>query len=715
MKDENLAGVIVVKRSGKRVSFDRTKIAVAVKKGFDSVAGKYDESDVNKIYTKVIEQIENTGAERIKIEQIQDWIEEQLKENGYDDVFESFAKYREKRNQSREIFFEEKRKHKFLKALEKLGLNSKESVDDSNDSKNSVQKLQAYGEAVAEEFATSYLMKSKFSDAHENGDIYINKMQQYPLGTTESVHIDLEKLFTDGFATEKCSIREPQSIISYATLAIIAILNNQKDQSGEQSIPAFDYYMAPGVLKTFKKEFKQTIFDILEYTDYDKFIAINGIEREIEKMSSIDFDIELFYKFTRDAEELKRMFRIVYDKALKKTNKQVYQAMEGFVHDLNNLCDERVVSINLGTDTSREGQMVTENIFRTLNDGLGNNKKADSPKVIFKIKNGVNFSEKDKNYYLLKKACETAINTENIGFSFLDSQFNSQFYKEGDYNTEVAYFKNGSRVIDNFINKEKQRSSERGIISSTVINLPRIALKHRDSIEDFYDELNAKIELVCDQLLERLEIQSNKRTYNFPFLMKQNVWIDSEKLKIDDKVRRILKQGVMQVGFTGLNECIVALTGKNILQSKKSQNTAIQIITTMQDKLMEQSKKTNYSFLLAGIDNPKINKKFIELDKIVFGQVKGVTDKQSYTSSFETEDTTEISKKIKTEAPFHEITNGGHKITLKSDKMEVDELIKVLKEMQNNEIGYALILGGRNEKTRNLWNFRKFKNRSRCL
>ena len=571
MSEDVLANLVVIKREGRRVAFDGTKIAIAIKKGFDSIEGKYNEDDVNKIYNSVIKRIIEKKAEKIKIEEIQDLIEDSLKENNYDDVYKSFSEYREKRNQSREIFFDEKRKHKFLKALEKLGLNTKESGEVTTNGKNAMETMEAYGSTVSEEFATSYLMRKKFAVAQENGDIYINKLEYYPMGTTESCQIDLEKLFTDGFETENCQIREPQSISSYAMLAIIAIASNQKDQNSEQSIPAFDYYMAPGVLKTFKKEFRQTIYDILEYTDYDKFIAINGIEREIEKLNTIDFNIEDFYKFTRGAEELKRMFRIVYKKALDKTNKEVYQAMEAFVHDLNSICNNRITTINLGTDTSKEGRMVIKNLMKAIEEGIGENKTAKSPKIVFKVKKDVNYNEKDENYDLFKIACKVATKVKNMSFSILDTQFNSQFYKEGDFNTEPAYFANGTRISDNFIDADKRVSPGRGIISSTVINLPRIALRHRENLDEFFNELILKVDLVKDQLIERMDIQGNKRVNNFPFLMKQHVWYDSEKLKEDDRVRRILKQGSLQISFTGLNECLIALTGKDATESKKTQ------------------------------------------------------------------------------------------------------------------------------------------------
>lgn len=684
--EEKLNNLIVVKRDGKKVTFDGTKIAIAIKKGFDSVEEKYNEDDVNKVYNKVIEKILGLNKDRIKIEDIQDLIEQQLKENGYEDVFNSFSEYREKRAQSREIFFEEKRKHKFLKALEKLGLNTKESAENMENSKNAIQTVQAYGTTVAEEFTTSYLMKKKFSNEHENGDIFINNLEFYSMGTTESMQINIEKLFADGFSTENSSMREPQSILSYAMLAIIALSEVQKDQSGEQGIPSFDYYMAPGVLRTFKKEFRQTVYDILEYTDYDKFIAINGIDREIDKLNTIDFNIEEFYKFTRNAEELKRMFRIVYSKALEKTNKITYQSMEAFIHNLNSICNSKLTTINFGTDTSAEGRMVTKNFMLALKDGVGENKEAISPIVVFKVKSGVNFECGTPNHDLLELACKLVKENRKVTFSNLDAQFNAQFYKEGDFDTEVAYLRNGSRVIDNVVDSDKQISSGRGVLSSTTINLPRIALKHKENIEDFFIELEEKIELIKDQLLERLEIQGNKKVNNFPFIMKEDLWIDSEKLKDDDKVKKILKQGSLKISFIGLNECLIALTGKNHAESKKSQELGIRIISRLREKVDEFSAKYNLTFILSGEYNKEIAKDFIEFDRVIFGRIENVTDKDSYTLSFEIPKEYDNDKKIKIEAPYHEYTNGGH-----LTKIETNDVEKAITEMNKNEIGYINI------------------------
>ena len=697
MNEEKLSNVIVVKRDGKKVSFDGTKIAIAIKKGFDSVESdtdnrKYTEDDINKVYNKVIEKIIELKKERIKIEEIQDLIEGELKSNGYNDIYKSFSEYRENRAQSREIFFDEKRKHKFLKALEKLGLKTKENAEVILDNKNAMQTMSAYGSTVSEEFATSYLIKKKFSECHENGDIYIHHIDFYPMGTTESMQINLEKLFENGFSTESCSIREPQNILTYSILSIIAISGNQKDQDGEQGIPAFDYYMAKGVLKTFKKQFRQTIYDILEFTDYDKFIAINGIEREIDKLYKIDFDIEEFYKFTRGAEELKRMFRIAYRNAMEKTNNLVYQAMEAFVHNLNSLCTENLNSkfttINLGTDTSAEGRMVTKNLLKCIEDGIGNNKNTMIPVTIFKIKKGINYDKQDKNYDLLLEACKLVEENKNIYFNFLDTTYNSQKYKEGDFNTEVAYLENGTRIIENVLDEEKEISPGRGVLSTTTINLPRIALKHKDNIESFFYELDQRLDLIKDQLLERLEIQGNKKVFNFPFLMKQNVWIDSERLRDEDKVKKVLKNGILKISFLGLYETLIILKGRSHAENKSSQELGLEIVERMKKKTEDFSKKYNLNFELAGENDLRIAKEFMEVDRVIFGKIPNVTDKENYTPSFELPSNYNVDKKIEIEAPYHELTNGGHMMQLYSNKKPED----IINKLVNIEVGLVKII-----------------------
>lgn len=684
---EELSDIVVIKRDGKRVKFDSTKIAVAIKKGFEAVDSEYTLSDINKVFYDVIDVIKDGNYDKIKIEQIQDIIEEIMNQNGYIDIAKAYSEYREKRAQSRELFFDEKKKHKFLKALENIGLDSKNGNADEYDFESINNRLIEYGEIVSEKFATAYIMKKKFSELHENGDIYIKNIKYYPFGTTENCQINLEKLFQNGFSTKRCSMRVPQSIVSYSMLALVAITNNQKDQFGEQSIPAFDYYMAPGVLKTFKKEFKQTIYDILDYTDFDKFIALNGIEREIEKINSIDFDVSVFYKFTRESEQLKRMFRIVYEKAMKKTNKQVYQSMEGFVHDLNSICSECLTTINIGTDISAEGRIISFNLLRAISEGLGENRKAISPKVVFKVKKGINFSKEDVNYDLFLRACEVVKDSDNISFSFLDSDINTENYKIGDFNTEVAYFENGTRIIDNFVDYDRRVSAGRGVIATTVLNLPRIALKSDGNLELFMEELERKLDLVKDQLIESYEIQSNKKVKSFPFLMKEHVWIDSERFEDENmKIKKALKHGLLQVSFTGLNEALIVLNGKSHFESIESQKIGIKIVRFIANKVNEYVNKYNLNFVVAGNEDDEISKSFVEIDRVLFGNVKYVTDKVKYTNSFEVPESLDIKKKIEVESEYHNLTNGGHKITISSNNIE-----DTVKLMYKNNIGYGVI------------------------
>ena len=679
---EELSDIVVIKRDGKRVKFDSTKIAVAIKKGFDAVDSEYTLSDINKVFHDVIDVIKDGNFDKIKIEQIQDIIEEIMNQNGYMDIAKAYAEYREKRSQSRELFFDEKKKHKFLKALENIGLDSKNGTADEYDFDSINNRLIEYGEIVSEKFATAYIMKKKFSELHENGDIYIKNIKYYPFGTTENCQINLEKLFQNGFSTKRCSMRAPQSIVSYSMLALVAITNNQRDQFGEQSIPAFDYYMAPGVLKTFKKEFKQTIYDIL-----DKFIALNGIEREIEKITSIDFDISIFYKFTRESEQLKRMFRIVYEKAMKKTNKQVYQSMEGFVHDLNSICSECLTTINIGTDTSAEGRIISYNLLRTISEGLGENRRAISPKVVFKVKKGINLEKNDVNYDLFSQACEVVKVADNISFSFLDSDINTENYKIGDFNTEVAYFENGTRIIDNFVDEDRRISSGRGVIASTVLNLPRIALRCDGSFENFMDELEKKLDILKDQLIESYEIQSNKKVKSFPFLMKEHVWIDSERFEDENmKIKKALKHGLLQISFTGLNEALIVLNGKSHAESTKSQELGMEIVRFIANKSNEYVNKYNLNFVVSGNENDEISQSFVEIDRVLFGKIKNVTDKDRYTNSFEVDKAVDIKKKVEVESEYHNLTNGGHKISVYSDDVQ-----KTVDLMYRNNIGYGVI------------------------
>ncbi len=310
---DNRIDIIVVKRNGRKVDFDATKIAIAIKKGFDSILidedeSKYSNRDINKVFMAVLDDIKEYRKtnDRIKIEEIQDLIEDELQKQKYTDVYKSFSVYRENRKKSREVFLNEKKQHKFIKVIENLGLQSSSSSEVFSDN-NPENILKAYGSAVSEEFTKAYLIREKYSEAHEEGDFYIHNLDYIPTGATENIYLNLNKIFEDGFTISNVKIREPQNIMSYALLTTKVIAASRKEQCGEQVIPAFDYFFAKGILKTFKKQFRLEVFSLLEFTEFDQFVATNGIEREIEKIESIDFNIEIFFQYIRESKQLQRL------------------------------------------------------------------------------------------------------------------------------------------------------------------------------------------------------------------------------------------------------------------------------------------------------------------------------------------------------------------------------------------------------------------------
>lgn len=685
----------VIKRDGKKVDFDGTKIALAIKKGFDSINEesnkKYTENDVNKVYNLVINQIMALELDKIKIEEIQDMIEEKLRDENYLDVFKSFSEYRERRAQSRRIFLEEKKQHKFLKALEDLTLKTSSNENENN---TPLELMVDYGSTVSREFAKAYIVKKKVAELQESGEIHIHDLNFMPLGTTTTSQINLLSLFDEGFKTKNICIREPQNIMSYSALAVIAITLNQKEQHGCQSIPAFDYYMAPGVLKTFKKQFQETINDILAYTDLDKFAAINGIEREIERLETIKFDIAIFDKYSRDSEQLKRVFRIAYESTLRKLEKAVVQAVEAFIHNINTI-DSRGIksklypSINIGTDISPEGRLITKKILDAIDYD------STSPVVIFKVKEGINFNTEDPNYDLYKKAIDISSRRLYPNFSFLDSTYNKKFYMTNNPDREVAYNTMNLRVMDNVIDDDRAIASKRGIISYTTINLPRIGIKNSnnksDNYESFFNELEEKMDIIKDQLLDRFEKQGNKKVYEFPFLIGEGILLDGEKAKPEDKIRKVIKQSSMGIGFLGLEECLIALTGYTRTQNKQTKKLGLKIIDFMRNKVNEYSNKYNLNFVLIGVDDKKVSEEFMALDKAIYGKLEKVTDKEFYTESFYIPEGEKLEEKIEIEAPYHELTNGGHIIKLRLKEKSPEAVETILKRLKEKNVGYASV------------------------
>ena len=705
--------IIVVKRSGQRVNFNDAKVAIAIKKGFDSVYDEYDEKNVNKVKEKVLEQIKKDYKDRktIGVEDIQDIIEHTLQKLKYDEVYESFKGYRERRAASRDAFVV-KQQHKFVKAIESLGLKTANEEDAKRENANvdgdgPMGTMLHFGSTVSREFAKAYLMDSKYARAHDEGAIHIHDLDFWAMGTTTCTQIDLDKLFKNGFSTGHGFLRTPNSISSYTALAAIAIQANQNEQHGGQSIPAFDYYMAPGVLKTFRKQFKQELYDLIDFEGFKEFINFDKIIELIDKLDTIEFDLNIFSDFTSKSKRLEEIFAKAYEIALNKTDRQTYQAMEAFIHNLNTMHSRAGAqvpfsSVNFGTDTSPEGRMVIKNYLLATEAGLGHGETPIFPISIFKVKEGINYNKTDPSYDLFRLACRVSAKRLFPNFSFLDSSFNKPFLVPGDYQTEVGYMGCRTRVLANVCGPAV--TPGRGNLSFTSINLPRIGIKYgialgerkKADMDAFYKELDETMDLVKGQLLQRFDCQCSKTRANFKFLLGSHVWINSEKMDNTTKLRTVLKHGTLSIGFIGLAETLKALVGEHHGESDKAQKLGIEIIKHMREKCDEYSKEYNLNFTCLATPAEGLSGRFVAIDRSIYGKLKGITDRDYYTNSFHVPVyyKTSVKHKMEIEGVYHKFTNAGHisYVELDGDTVNnVDAFEQVVRIMHDNDIGYGAI------------------------
>ena len=576
-----------------------------------------------------------------------------------------------------------------------------------------------YGSTVSKEFCKTFVIKPEHAQAHDCGDIHIHDMDFLNMGTLTCCQINLDKLFDGGFSTGHGFLREPNSIMSYGALAAIAIQSNQNDQHGGQSIPFFDYSLAKGVYKTFRKSYIANLYKGLKLLKgIDDKRAIQDIVYDTEKSSNkkvgLEKDLDYLYiekeklieTFNIDESLAVLMQSFAYEEAYKETDRQTYQSMEGFIHNLNTMHSRAGAqvpfsSINFGTDTSLEGRMVSKNLLLSLEKGLGNGETAIFPILIFKVKEGVNLNPEDPNYDLFKLSCRVSAKRLFPNFSFLDAPFNLKSYKPGQPETETTYMGCRTRVMGNVCGEEV--ASGRGNLSFTTINLPRLGIKHgivnsrsNANIDEFFEDLDEKIDLVIDQLLERMQIQGNKKVKNFPFLMGQGIWQGSDELSPEDTLQDVIKQGTLTVGFIGLAECLIALTGQHHGESEESQELGLKIVSHMRKRMDEATEKYKLNFSLIATPAEGLSGRFTEIDKKIYGEIKGITDKEYYTNSFHVPVYYNISafNKIKIEAPYHELTNGGHITYVELDgdtSNNLQAFETVIRSMKEMGIGYGSV------------------------
>ncbi len=700
----------IVKRDGRCVLFDIEKIANAIFKAAQALGGN-DYETARELAEQVVAEMERQGNENPSVEQIQDTVERILINTGHARTAKEYILYRAQRTRVRDM------NTRLMKTYEDLTYKSALENDVKRENANidgdtAMGTMLKYGSEGAKQFYHMFVLNPAHSKAHLEGDIHIHDLDFLTL-TTTCCQIDIEKLFKGGFCTGHGFLREPNDIQSYAALACIAIQSNQNDQHGGQSIPNFDYGMAHGVAKTYRKNYIRniskglTLFADLEDGDQ----AAKELNARVEQESGLkpvmaddngyrDRELPELCKLVDEQTALK-IQKFAVKEALKETKRGTYQAMEALVHNLNTMHSRAGAqipfsSINYGTDTSPEGRLVMESIMKATDAGLGNGETAIFPIQIFKVKEGVSFNPGDPNYDLFKLACRVSAKRLFPNFSFLDAPFNLQYYRPGRPETEIAYMGCRTRVIGNNYDPSHEIVNGRGNLSFTSINLPRIAIRSKGDVDFFFEELDRKMDLVFDQLMERYQIQAKKRVRNFPFLMGQGIWLDSDNLGPDDEVGEVLKHGTLSVGFIGLAETLKALIGEHHGESEYAQNLGLEIIGHMRKRVDEQGKKTGMNFSLVATPAEGLSGRFVRIDRKLFGVMEGITDHEFYTNSFHIPVYFNISasEKIRLEAPYHALTNGGHisYIELDGDPLKnLDAFEQVVRYMKECGIGYGSI------------------------
>ena len=633
-------------------------------------------------------------------------------DNGYVQTAKAYILYRSERSRAREM------NTRLMKIYEDITFSTAEDSDIKRENANidgdtAMGTMLKYGSEGSKQFYQMFVMNPEHARAHANGDIHIHDMDFAPMGTTTCTQIDLIKLFDGGFSTGHGTLREPNDIASYSALACIAIQSNQNDQHGGQSVPNFDYSMAGGVKKTYRKRYLQNVARALELlTDIEEPQAfVKSYAAAIQQETGLIPCLANNNGY-QEAEAQKLSERLTADQiatiqafakknAYRETNRATYQAMEALIHNLNTMnsragAQTPFSSINYGTDTTPEGRMVIENVLLAEEAGLGNGETPIFPIHIFKVKEGVNYNKEDPNYDMFKLACRVSAKRLFPNFAFLDAPYNLQYYKPGDYRTEIAYMGCRTRVIGNEYDPTREIVTGRGNLSFTSINLPRLAIKANGDIDKFFTLLNNMMDLTIEQLTDRFAIQCQKKVRNYPFLMGQGVWLDSEGLGPDDSVAEVLKHGTLSVGFIGLAETLKALIGKHHGESAEAQELGLKIIQTMRDRTDLESKKTGLNFSVLATPAEGLSGRFVRMDRERYGVIPGVTDRDYYTNSFHVPVYYPIRAvdKIRLEAPYHALTNGGHISYVEMDGDPVQNVAafeKVIRCMKEAGIGYGSV------------------------
>ncbi|ORU00998.1 Ribonucleotide reductase of class III (anaerobic), large subunit [Anaerovibrio sp. JC8] len=674
----------VIKRSGTVVDYDSSKIFNAIAGASKAVNDSLSTRDIQKVVDQVESAIENW--ENINVEDIQDIVEKTLMEQDYYEIAKRYIMYRQRHANRREA-----QKH-LMNSYRDIFFADAVDSDMKRDNANintdaSMGIMLKLGAEGAKHFVDNYMLPEEFAKADRENYIHIHD-KDFSLITLNCCQIDLLKLFHGGFSTGHGFLREPNSIRAYASLACIAIQSNQNDMFGGQSINAFDYAMAEGVRKTFRKamadeaykaclyrfggnklpearDFRKSFMTAMDYdncvfTDGEPVADDNALNTIIDALSKV-----LPADIIDSKPELKEDAANIYRLACDDTTEETHQAMEALIHNFNTLHSRAGAqvpfsSINYGMDTSPEGRLAMREVMNAIWNGLGNGETAIFPISVFQLKEGVNYNPGDPNYDLFQQACKTSAKRLFPNFVNVDAPYNLQYYKPGNYNTVIATMGCRTRTIGN-VNGPSEVGS-RGNFSFTTINLPMLALEADGNMDKFWCLLDKYIQISHDYLLFRLQTIKHKHVYNYPFLMGQGIWMDSDKLKATDSIEEVLKHASYSIGFCGLAECLVALVGKHHGESEEAQKLGLEIVGHIREKTDAYSKAESMNWTCFGTPAESTAGQFQRANRKKFGKIKGVTDRAYMTNSSHVPVYYDIKAldKIRIEAPYHELENAGH-------------------------------------------------------
>ena len=674
----------VVKRDGRIVGFNREKIAAAIRKAMLTTENGEDEVLVYKI----VDRIEIRGKEQSSVEEIQDMVEFELMKSPRKEVAKSYIAYRDKRSIARKA----KTREMFLEIVDaKSNDVTRENANMNADTPAGM--MMKFSSETTKPFVDDYLLSEKTLWAVRNNYLHIHDKDYYPTKSLTCIQHPLDKILENGFIAGHGESRPTKRIETASIMACISMETVQNEMHGGQAIPAFDFYLAPYVRKSYIEEVKN-----------------------IEKLTGID--LKHLYDTPIEDYLVKDLLFIQGDERMKqhainRTVNRVHQSMEAFIHNMNTIHSRggnQVVfsSINYGTDTSPEGRCIIRELLISTNEGVGNGSTAIFPIQIWKKKRGVSYLPEDKNHDLYLLACKVAARRFFPNFVNLDATYNQhEKWNENDpkrYLYEVATMGCRTRVFENRFGEKT--SIARGNLSFSTINIVRLAIEcmnianQNQRIEHFFSKLDELLEITAKQLCERYDFQKTALRKQFPLLM-SSLWVGCETLAPNDMIGNVINQGTLGIGFIGLAECLIALTGKHHGESKESQALGLRIVTYMRDRANEFSERYHHNFSVLATPAEGLSGKFTRIDRKNFGEIKGITDKIYYTNSNHVPVYYHCSPKHKAEveAPYHELTRGGHIFYIEIDgdaTHNPQAIMDIVDLMDKHNIGYCSVNHNRN-------------------